>query len=131
MLEHTWARAESGLSVYPLVFLNPVAFNVLEFAKTTVEFMSAALRAAFDERRDNPFALRHVRVCHSLADLDRLPSPKIVLTSHPGLEVRAPRYQSFFAPCCRSRRSRGLEGLVPCCRAAVVGAGVKGPLLPC
>lgn len=36
MLDQMWRMKDSGLSAYSLVFLNNVAFNVLEFAKGQV-----------------------------------------------------------------------------------------------
>jgi len=36
MLDQMWRMKDSGLAPYALVFLNNVAFNVLEFAKTQV-----------------------------------------------------------------------------------------------
>lgn len=36
MLDQMWRMKDSGLAPYSLVFLNNVAFNVLEFAKSQV-----------------------------------------------------------------------------------------------
>lgn len=38
MLDQMWRMKDSGLSCYSLVFLNNVAFNVMEFAKEQVSF---------------------------------------------------------------------------------------------
>jgi cleavage and polyadenylation specificity factor subunit 2 len=38
MVDQMWRMKDSGLAPYSLVFLNNVAFNVLEFAKTQVKF---------------------------------------------------------------------------------------------
>lgn len=51
-----------------------------------VEWMSDKLMRCFEDKRNNPFQFRHLSLCHSLADLSRVPSPKVVLCSQPDLE---------------------------------------------
>ncbi|CAB1339891.1 unnamed protein product [Coregonus sp. 'balchen'] len=51
-----------------------------------VEWMSDKLMRCFEDKRNNPFQFRHLSLCHSLADLARVPSPKVVLCSQPDLE---------------------------------------------
>lgn len=48
--------------------------------------MSDKLMRCFEDKRNNPFQFRHLSLCHSLADLARVPSPKVVLCSQPDLE---------------------------------------------
>lgn len=48
--------------------------------------MSDKLMRCFEDKRNNPFQFRHLTLCHSLADLARVPSPKVVLCSQPDLE---------------------------------------------
>lgn len=48
--------------------------------------MSDKLMRCFEDKRNNPFQFRHLNLCHSLADLARVPSPKVVLCSQPDLE---------------------------------------------
>ncbi|VDP06542.1 unnamed protein product [Soboliphyme baturini] len=86
LLDQLWHNAEAGLIAYNLVLLNNVAYNVIEFAKSQVEWMSDKILRSFEEGRYNPFQFRHVQLCHSLAELARIHSPKVVLTSHPDME---------------------------------------------
>ncbi|KAK8734330.1 hypothetical protein OTU49_006128, partial [Cherax quadricarinatus] len=51
-----------------------------------IEWMSEKLTKAFDSLRTNPFSFKHLKFCHNLTDLNRLPSPKVVLASFPDLE---------------------------------------------
>lgn len=48
--------------------------------------MSDKLMRCFEDKRNNPFQFRHLTLCHSLTDLARVPSPKVVLCSQPDLE---------------------------------------------
>lgn len=48
--------------------------------------MSDKLMRCFEDKRNNPFQFRHLTLCHSLVDLARVPSPKVVLCSQPDLE---------------------------------------------
>lgn len=99
-----WRMRDSGLSPhYTLVFLNNVAFNVIEFAKSQVckiikvqfiylsrrsvcltlsiliqiEWMSEKLIKAFENQKTNPFQLKSVVVCHTLLELNQIASPKV------------------------------------------------------
>lgn len=47
-----------------------MAFNTIEFARSQLEWMSPSLGAQFDSGRGHPFALRSVRICSSVAELD-------------------------------------------------------------
>lgn len=49
--------------------------------------MSDKLTRAFEGARSNPFALRHLQLCHSVAEVARTPGPKVVLASFPDLET--------------------------------------------
>lgn len=51
-----------------------------------VEWMSDKLMRCFEDKRNNPFQFRHLSLCHGLADLARVPSPKVVLASQPDLD---------------------------------------------
>ncbi|OUC48575.1 flavocytochrome c [Trichinella nativa] len=90
LLDQLWHNAEAGLLLYSLIFMNSVAFNVVEFAKSQVEWMSERMLRMFEEGRNNPFQFRHAQLCHSLAELTRLRdaffSDKVVLASQPDLD---------------------------------------------
>lgn len=72
-----WHNTEAGLITYSLVLMNNVAYNVVEFAKSQVEWMSDKILRSFEEGRYNPFQFRHVQLCHSMMELQRVRSPKV------------------------------------------------------
>ncbi|XP_013875428.1 cleavage and polyadenylation specificity factor subunit 2 [Austrofundulus limnaeus] len=86
LLDQIWRTKDAGLGVYPLALLNNVSYNVVEFSKSQVEWMSDKLMRCFEDKRNNPFQFRHLTLCHSLTDLVRVPNPKVVLCSQPDLE---------------------------------------------
>uniref|UniRef100_A0A2P2I4M9 Cleavage and polyadenylation specificity factor subunit 2 n=3 Tax=Hirondellea gigas TaxID=1518452 RepID=A0A2P2I4M9_9CRUS len=86
LLEQMWSTRESGLSAYTLAVLSNTSYHVMHFARQMIEWMSEKLTKSFDTSRANPFTFKHVKFCHTLADLAQLPSPKVVLASFPDLE---------------------------------------------
>lgn len=86
MLEQLWKNKESGLLAYSLALLNNVCYNVIEFAKSQIEWMSDKLMKSFEGARNNPFQFRHLNLCHTLAELNKVPSPKVVLCSTVDME---------------------------------------------
>merc|ERR1712179_642144 len=38
------------------------------------------------EKRSNPFQFRHLKLCHSMAEVNKVPAPKVVLASMPDME---------------------------------------------
>merc|ERR1719192_775259 len=40
----------------------------------------------FREKRSNPFQFRHLKLCHSMAEVNKVPAPKVVLASMPDME---------------------------------------------
>ncbi|XP_053969737.1 probable cleavage and polyadenylation specificity factor subunit 2 [Anastrepha ludens] len=86
MLDQLWKNKESGLMAYSLAMLNNVSYNVIEFAKSQIEWMSDKLMKTFEGARNNPFQFRHMQLCHNLAELAKMPSPKVVLASTPDME---------------------------------------------
>lgn len=86
MLDQLWRNKDSGLIAYSLALLNNVSYNVVEFAKSQIEWMSDKLMKSFEGARNNPFQFKHVQLCHSLAELNKVPSPKVVLASTPDME---------------------------------------------
>ena len=55
--------------MHPCLFLFTVILQV--------EWMSDKIMKAFEDRRNNPFQFRHLQLCHSLAELNRVPDPKV------------------------------------------------------
>lgn len=87
MLDQLWRNKESGLLTYSLALISNVAYNVVEFAKSQIEWMSDKLMRSFEGARNNPFQFKHLNLCHSLQELNKVPSPKVVLASTPDLEM--------------------------------------------
>ncbi|XP_049877571.1 probable cleavage and polyadenylation specificity factor subunit 2 [Pectinophora gossypiella] len=87
MLDQLWRNKDSGLVAYSLLLLSNVSYNVVEFAKSQIEWMSDKLTRAFEGARSNPFALRHLQLCHSVGEVTRTQGPKVVLASFPDLEA--------------------------------------------
>eukprot|EP01138_Halocafeteria_seosinensis_P010740 gb/GECG01010968.1/.p1 GENE.gb/GECG01010968.1/~~gb/GECG01010968.1/.p1 ORF type:complete len:833 (+),score=103.21 gb/GECG01010968.1/:1-2499(+) len=77
---------ESWNPNYPLVFLNHVAKNILQFVKTELEWMNEKIVRKFVKDNENPFDLKHVQVVNSLQALKQIKSPKCVVTSLPSLD---------------------------------------------
>ncbi|KFB52768.1 hypothetical protein ZHAS_00021031 [Anopheles sinensis] len=86
MLDQLWKNKESGLMAYSLALLTNVSYNVVEFAKSQIEWMSDKLMKSFEGARNNPFTFKHLRLCHTMADLAKVPSPKVVLASSVDME---------------------------------------------
>ena len=72
MIDLMWQQRESGLMTYSLALLNNVSYNVVEFAKSQIEWMSEKLMRAFEGKRNNPFTFRHLKLCHSIAEVNKV-----------------------------------------------------------
>ncbi|GAQ90662.1 Cleavage and polyadenylation specificity factor 2 [Klebsormidium nitens] len=86
-LEHYWGsnRAYQG---FPVALLTSVSYNVVDFAKSSLEWMAENIGKHFERARANAFDLRHTTLCHSLEDLAALAhGPKVVLASMGSLET--------------------------------------------
>uniref|UniRef100_A0AAY4DKG2 Cleavage and polyadenylation specificity factor subunit 2 n=1 Tax=Denticeps clupeoides TaxID=299321 RepID=A0AAY4DKG2_9TELE len=55
LLDQIWRTKDAGLGVYSLALLNNVSYNVVEFSKSQVEWMSDKLMRCFEDKRNNPF----------------------------------------------------------------------------
>ncbi len=55
-----WRNQESGLCAYSIALLNNVGYNVVEFAKSQVEWMSDKIMRMFEDHRNNPFQFKYV-----------------------------------------------------------------------
>ncbi|KAK9497112.1 hypothetical protein O3M35_004488 [Rhynocoris fuscipes] len=86
MLDQLWRNKNSGLQTHPLCLLNNVSYNVVEFAKSQIEWMSEKLMKSFEAVRSNPFQFKHIRLCHSVTEINKISAAKVVLASMPDLE---------------------------------------------
>ena len=41
----------------------------MEFAKSLIEYMSEKLLKNFGEKKSNPFQFKHLKLCHSMAEV--------------------------------------------------------------
>lgn len=85
MLDQFW-RSEPSLHVYSIVLLNSFSYNVIEFAKSLVEWMSDKLMRTFEGQRNNPFAFKHIQLCHNINELNRIREPYVILASQPDFQ---------------------------------------------
>lgn len=58
--DQMWRNVESGLCAYSIAMLNNVSYNVVEFAKSQVEWMSEKIMRMFEDNRSNPFQFKLV-----------------------------------------------------------------------
>nr|XP_023012398.1 probable cleavage and polyadenylation specificity factor subunit 2 isoform X1 [Leptinotarsa decemlineata]XP_023012405.1 probable cleavage and polyadenylation specificity factor subunit 2 isoform X2 [Leptinotarsa decemlineata] len=86
MLDQLWRNKESGLLAYSLALLTNVSYNVVEFAKSQIEWMSDKLMRSFEGARNNPFQFKHLQLCHTQGELSKVSSPKVVLASSADME---------------------------------------------
>lgn len=81
LLDQLWNDSRSGLGAYSLAMLNNVTYNVVEFAKSMMEWMSDKIINSFTDQRNSPFEFKHLKLCHNLGDLAQVSHPKCVLAS--------------------------------------------------
>jgi cleavage and polyadenylation specificity factor subunit 2 len=76
-------RLADSAENYSLVLLTNVGYNTVEFATQLIEWMSDDVMKSFNQQRDNPFDLKHLRLCHSRKEYDALAArgPCVVLAS--------------------------------------------------
>ncbi|KAI1716258.1 metallo-beta-lactamase superfamily domain-containing protein [Ditylenchus destructor] len=103
LLDQLWNNKEAGLMTYNLVMLSNVASSVIESAKSQVEWMSEKILRMFEMGRHNPFQFRFVKYCHSLTDLNRVRSPKVVLVS--GLDMECGFSRELFFNWCSDTKN--------------------------
>ncbi|KAH7697660.1 hypothetical protein AAVH_35256 [Aphelenchoides avenae] len=103
LLDQLWQNKEAGLMTYNLVMLSHVASSVIESAKSQVEWMSDKILRLFESGRHNPFQFRYVKFCHSIMDLNRVRSPKVVLVS--GLDMESGYSRELFLQWCSDTKN--------------------------
>eukprot|EP00698_Gefionella_okellyi_P013818 TRINITY_DN380_c0_g1_i1.p1 TRINITY_DN380_c0_g1~~TRINITY_DN380_c0_g1_i1.p1 ORF type:complete len:726 (-),score=196.88 TRINITY_DN380_c0_g1_i1:506-2683(-) len=78
VLNHHWEKNKLS---YPIVLLSNVSYNVRSFAQSQLEWMNDNIQQKFDEIRNNPFTLRHVKVFHTMNELTSIRSAKVIVAS--------------------------------------------------
>ena len=51
-----------------------------------VKAQPTSIQETFAGQRNNPFNFKHLKLCHSMSEVNKVPSPKVVLASMPDLE---------------------------------------------
>eukprot|EP00124_Ichthyophonus_hoferi_P005717 Ihof_evm1s914 gene=Ihof_evmTU1s914 len=86
LLDEAWNQRNLG--VYPLHWLSHMGFNVLDFARSSLEWMSDNMMRYFQTSRGNPFDFKNMRIISKIDDLSCLPpGPRVVLCTMPGLSA--------------------------------------------
>lgn len=80
ILGRHWADQKLGLD--HLVFLSPMAHNILEYARSQLEWMADNLSAQFFNGKTNPFELPPLKIATSIRELEKVyPGPKVVIAT--------------------------------------------------
>jgi len=104
MIHQYWETMKIGKDQYRFVFLSHESYNTVDFARGQIEWMSSSCIKLFDTHRDNPFSLRHLTICHTKEELDRIPKPYVVLASSASLSSGLS--QDVFLDLCREELNR-------------------------
>lgn len=75
--------------------------------------MSDKLMRSFEGARNNPFQFKHVNICHNMAELQKVPGPKVVLASSPDLEFGFAR--ELFMNWCQDKKNCVILTTRPSC----------------
>lgn len=80
ILGRHWSEQKLGLD--HLVFLSPMAHNILEYARSQLEWMTDNLSTQFFNGKANPFELPPLKIATSIRELERVyPGPKVVIAT--------------------------------------------------
>jgi len=103
LLDLFWSSYRSEISSFSLAMISNVAYNVMEFAKSMVEWMCDHIAKMLEGRDSNPFQFKHLKICHNLTDLAKIPQPRCVLASSVDMESGFSR--RLFAQWCSDPRN--------------------------
>jgi len=102
VLDQFWSNHR--LTAYGLAMLSKTSYHTCKFASSQLEWMNEKVIRAFDQGRENLFTLPNVKLCHTLQDLDELPTPRVVLATSPTLSYGFSRL--LFAEWCGNPKNR-------------------------
>ena len=71
ILDKHWGKQRLS-GAYNLVWVAPMSFNTIEFARSQLEWMAPPLGAQFDSQRGHPYALKHIKVCSAMSELENV-----------------------------------------------------------
>ncbi|RKP20251.1 hypothetical protein ROZALSC1DRAFT_28243 [Rozella allomycis CSF55] len=70
----------------PIFFLSSCSQKVIEYAKSTIEWMSENVKRSFENSRENPFNLKNIKLISSMEELRDYRGGKIILATSESLE---------------------------------------------
>lgn len=77
-------------STYNLCWVGPMSCNVIDYARSQLEWMASPLGQQFDSQRGHPYALKSVHMCSSVSELEAIEEqnqlPMAVFASGASLE---------------------------------------------
>lgn len=84
ILDRAWSQNERNMRRlgYGLALLTNFSYTTTSLAQLLGEYMCDEAR---DTKGAGPFDFNHIHLCHDFAELERVRSPKVVLTSHSSL----------------------------------------------
>ncbi|OEU08375.1 hypothetical protein FRACYDRAFT_174306, partial [Fragilariopsis cylindrus CCMP1102] len=74
LLDRFWSRNNLS-NTFNLVWFGPMVHNTLEFTRSQLEWMNSVLKQGGDgdfDRGGHPYALRNVKLCTNLAELEKI-----------------------------------------------------------
>lgn len=83
LLDQHWAF--NRLASYNLVFLTHQSAKTINLARSMLEWMGDGISQAF-AARELPFDFKYLKTFHSIAELEALSGPKIVMASAPSMD---------------------------------------------
>jgi len=81
ILEGLWSDDRAGLGNVNLVLVSNVSQSTRDVAKGMIEWMSDKVIQPFMQNRQNPFEFRHVRLCQTVSEVNRVSDPKVILAT--------------------------------------------------
>ncbi|RHZ11433.1 hypothetical protein DYB37_002372 [Aphanomyces astaci] len=86
VLDQYWIKLKyTSLLKDPIALLHTMSFYTPKAAQAMLEWCSERISKNFDIGKPNPFNFTHVNLIHNLDELDRLPSPKVILATSTSL----------------------------------------------
>ena len=90
LLESIWRETRAQMQKYTLALVSNVSTNVFDMAMNMAEWMNDRI-ANINDPTQSLFKFDHLRLCGSVEEVERLPSPKCVLATPGDLSVGVSR----------------------------------------
>lgn len=85
-MQDAWEK-DAQLSPVPLVILYQLSSRTFDFARSMIEWMSDEVVKRFDISRDNLFIFKHIKLLHSMKELQAIQGPVVVLASSVSMDM--------------------------------------------